>query len=195
MILLRPDCLVFKTSAGENVPCSAHAVTVEMLGDAGEFVEKDTVENAALAVLHYFKKELGKETVTVAEFTDALEKVLQNLGLDVRTDTASILAPAAVAPNPTPARVCEADLSRLATESTEGGELHFFLRLRDTLRRHLDGSPVLLRYVGLRPCVKQLAGAKRWNHQCQHLNEQIVDYLRTCLRHEESGRGCGLVVL
>lgn len=195
MILLRPDCLVFKTLAGENIPCSAHAVTVEVLGDAGEFVEKDTVENAALAVLHYFKKELCKETVTVAEFTDALEKVLQNLGLDVKTDSASILSPAVVAPKTAPARVCEADLSQIASESTDGGELHFFLRLRDTLRRQLDGSPVLLRYRGLRPCVKQLAGAKRWNHQCRHLQDQIVDYLRTCLRHEESGRGCGLVVL
>ena len=30
MILLRPDCLVFRTVEGEDIPCSAHEVTVEV---------------------------------------------------------------------------------------------------------------------------------------------------------------------
>ncbi|MBK7997351.1 MAG: hypothetical protein IPK15_01115 [Verrucomicrobia bacterium] len=88
----------------------------------------------------------------------------------------------------------EADLRLLAGESDLGGELVFFPRLRDAIRRELDGSPTILRFSGLRECVKQLTGAKRWSTHCQTLNDQIVDYLRTCLGAERSGASCALVV-
>lgn len=32
MIRLRPDCLVFKMSSGESIPCSAEKVTIELIG-------------------------------------------------------------------------------------------------------------------------------------------------------------------
>ena len=35
MIQLHTDCLVFETSDGDSIPCSAQDVTVELLGDAG----------------------------------------------------------------------------------------------------------------------------------------------------------------
>ncbi len=64
----------------------------------------------------------------------------------------------------------------------------------DAVRRELDGSPTVLRFSGLRECVKRLTGAKRWSAHCQALNDQIVDYLRTCLGAERSGASCALVV-
>ena len=39
MIQLHTDCLVFETSDGETIPCSAHDVTVELLGDAVTEIE------------------------------------------------------------------------------------------------------------------------------------------------------------
>ena len=193
MILLRPDCLVFKTANGENIPCSAHEVTVELMGDSTEWLDADMVEHAAGAVLHYFKSEKGQDTVSVAEFSEALERVLRGLGLNVKASD-GVEAPFPEAESLPPPRVVEANLQELAGEANLGCELVFFPRLRDALRRELDGTPLLLRFRGLRACVKQLAGARRWGPHCQALNDQIVDYLRGCLGAEKSGSTCALIV-
>ena len=192
MILLRPDCLVFKTSDGESVPCSAHHVTVELMGDSAEWLDKEMVQHAAEAVLHYFKFEIGQSTVSVAEFSEALERVLRGLGLEVHS--ASVANDVETGCAPTPAQVVEADLSQFASQPGEGFELFFFPRLRDEVRQRLAAAPALLRFSGLRNCVKQLAGAKRWSAQCQSLNDQIVDYLRTCLTSEKAASGSALVI-
>jgi hypothetical protein len=76
--------------------------------------------------------------------------------------------------------VVESDLGRLAIETSAGCELMFFPRLRDELRQHLRKNPQMLRFSGLRACVKQIAGAKRWTSRCRALEEQIVSYLREC---------------
>jgi hypothetical protein len=188
MILLRPDCLVFKTADGDQIPCSAQDVTVELMGDATQWLDQEVIENAAAAVLHYFRVEKEQDSVSVAEFAETLERVLRGFGLEV--NSCGTKAPeGGEAP-----RIVEADLRRLAEESGVCSELCFFPRLRDDLRRQLNGAPVVFRYRGLRGCVKRLAGAKRWSTQCQALNDHIVDYLRTCLGAEETGAGCALVV-
>ena len=51
MIQLHTDCLVFETSDGEAIPCSAQDVTVELLGDAAHELEPMLVTEAAEAVL------------------------------------------------------------------------------------------------------------------------------------------------
>lgn len=185
MILLRPDCLVFETSAGEHIPCSAKEVTFELIGDAAKWLDAEIIENAAAAVLHYFRSEREQETVSVAQFGLALEKVLVGLGLEVKLseapETASSGRP-----------LVEADLRGFAGD---GGELFFFPRLRDEVRQRLDGTPRILRFHGLRDCVKQLTGAKRWGGRCCALNDQIVDYLRTCFGTENAGPGSALVVV
>lgn len=184
MIQLRSDCLVFETSHGEAIPCSVAQVTVEVIGEAVARLDQELIGNAAAAVLHYFREELGRTHVTVAEFTEALERVLRSFGLTVN---------AAPAKRPTP-RVAEADLRQLACDSGKGFELLFFPRLRDELRDRLRCSPHLLRFTGLRGCVKQLVGARRWSARCQTLNDQIVDYLRVCLSAQIGARRCALVV-
>jgi hypothetical protein len=185
MILLRPDCLVFETPAGENIPCSVKDVTIELIGDSTKWLDKELLENAAAAVLHFFRVEQQRESISIAEFSKALEIVLCGLGLNAKPED-SPHAPAAQRP------VVETDLCVLAGE---GGELFFFPRLREEVRRSLDGTPRVLRFHGLRACVKHLTGAKHWSSQCRALNDQIVDYLRTCFTYEKAGPGSALVVL
>jgi hypothetical protein len=192
MILLRPDCLVFKTSDGESVPCSAHQVTVELMGDSAEWLDKETVQHAAEAVLHYFKSEKGQGIVSVAEFSEALERVLRGFGLEVHS--ASVSGDVETGGTPQPAQVIEADLSQFASQPGEGFELFFFPRLRDEVRQRLAAAPTLLHFSGLRSCVKQLTGAKRWTSHCQSLNDQIVDYLRTCLTSQTIASGSAMVI-
>ena len=181
MIQLRSDCLAFETATGESIPCAAEEVTVELIGEAVASLDKDLVRHAAAAVLHYFKHELGRSFVTVGEFTLALERVLRGFGLEVQC------APAAPP-------VAESDLRQLACQSGHGFELVFFQRLREEMGAQLRQSPRVLRFNGLRGCVKQLVGAQRWSGRCQLLNDQIVDYLRLCLGAQKDAPSCALVV-
>src|SRR5262245_42007675 len=112
MIRLRPDCLAFKTDDGESIHCSAHQVVVELIGDAAIWLGKEVITHASEAVLHYFRNEKKQETVSVAEFVEALERVLKGLGFEVKA------APASTTPSASaPPRVVEADLRDLANAS------------------------------------------------------------------------------
>jgi hypothetical protein len=116
-------------------------------------LDPEVLRHAAASVFHYFKKELERETVTVGEFAVAMEKVLRQLGFVIR----------AGALESRPREVVETDLCLFARESADSLELFFFPRLRDELRAQLRQSPRVLRFRGLRGCVKQLAGARRWS--------------------------------
>ena len=184
MIWLHSDCLLVRTSQGETIACSAEAVIVELVGEAAAVMDPVVMQNATKAVLHYFKTELGRDTVTVGEFATALARVLNDLGIQVQ-----------VGEEPTAERkIAELDLQVIAAESGEGFELAFFQRLRDEMRHRLDSGPHVVRFKGLRSCVKRLSGTRRWNHRCQTLNDHIVEYLRECWRHEPRTRNTALVV-
>ncbi len=174
MITLAADCLVFQMAGGEQIPFSADMISVELMGETVEWFDADTVKHAAKAVFHYFKHDAGRQTVTVGEFTEALEKALRAFRQHDRPVTPPTADPGVV----------ESDLSQLALESGPGRELFFFPRLRDNLRQHLVQGPRILRFHGLRGCVKQLVGVQRWSLRCVNLEEQIVSFLRECLKAE-----------
>ncbi|HEY3856763.1 MAG TPA: hypothetical protein VGO67_20450 [Verrucomicrobiae bacterium] len=190
MIQLKTDCLIFQTNDGEQVPCSAEWVTLELMGEGAQLVDPEVVRHASAAVLHYFKHELQRQFVSVGEFAVALERVLRNFGLSVYADTETT-------PKTEPQRrVMECNLPALAKSSgADGFELLFFPQLRQELQRNLKQGPHMVRFSGLRDCVKQLAGTPRWNQRCQHLNDQIVEYLRSCWQTEGAKNSCALVVL
>lgn len=185
MIALSSDCLFFETKSGESIPFSAEMISVELSGDGGGVFDPEFLKHAASAVFHYFKNDLGRITVTVGEFATALEKVLRGFGLN---------AGAAQQPGPEVPRVLKSDLRQLACDSGKGCELFFFPLLRDELRQQLLHEPEVLHFRGLRSCVKQLTGARRWSRRCQSLQDQIVEFLRTCFTTEASQPNCALLV-
>ena len=174
MIALQSDCLLFQLANGESVPCSAEMISVELVGGNDGWLDPEVLRHAAASVFHYFKNELERETVTVGEFAGALEKVLRNLGFTIRAGALESRKPETI----------ETDLGLIARESADSLELFFFPRLRDELRAQLRQSPRVLRFRGLRGCVKQLAGARRWSVRCEKLQDHIVEYLRHCLTAE-----------
>src|SRR5579859_6370748 len=107
MIALRSDCLLFQMSNGETIPCSADMIAVEIVGEANGLLEPETLRHAAASVFHYFKSELGREAVTIGEFSVALEKALHHLGYSIHAHTAG---------NPA-GEIDATDLSRLASET------------------------------------------------------------------------------
>lgn len=183
MILLASDCLLFQMPNGETIPFSATAISVELIGGKDGVYDIEFVRQVAGAVFHYFKNDLGRFMVTPAEFSDALEQALRNFGWHIESATT---LPGAEA-NP------ESDLRLLAAEAGRT-ELLFFPRLRDELRSQLRQSPRVLRFRGLRGCVKQLAGARRWSPRCRHLHDRILDYLDSCLSAEGQKNQCLLLV-
>lgn len=187
MIALSSDFLLFELTSGERIPFSAEMISVELMGDSGSVLEPEFVKHAASSVFHYFKHELGQESVSVAEFAGALEKVLRGLGCTVCSSEPDEPAESSV-------ECVEADLTRLANESDGGCELTFFPKLRGALRNQLRSSPRFVRFHGLRGCVKQLAGARRWSPRCESLRDQIVEYLRQCLTAESRHEQCALFV-
>src|SRR6185312_2357381 len=174
MIALHSDFLMFQLANGESVPCSADMIAIEVHGNSSGLLDQEMLRHAAASVFHYFKEELARESVTVGEFAGALEKVLRGFGLTIR----------AGGPESQSLDILEADLRLIARESGENFELFFFPKLRDALRNQLQHSPRMLRFRGLRGCVKQLAGARRWSNRCEKVQEQIVEYLRGCLSAE-----------
>lgn len=181
MILLNPDYLVFETASGEYIPCSAELVAIELIGDAVSAIEPEVIKNAASAVLYYFRHEKQQTCVSIGEFTMALEKALRSLGLNIVSEQA------------TGPKVAEADMTRIACGSASV-ELLFFQSIRDELLGILKTTPEVVRFTGLKRCVKQLQGAQRWSHKCQELSDHIVDYLRNCLCENNRGNDCALVV-
>ncbi len=183
MIQLRTDCLVFETVSGA-VPCSAEQVAVELIGDSADWIDSEMLRNAAAGVLRYFKEDLGRESVTVGEFTQALARVLRGFGLSVVTED----APPPVEPT------AELDLLHLASESGAGFELAFYPLLRNELQRLLARAPARLELTGLRGCVKRLAAARRWCPRCRLLSDSIVGFLRRCLQEAPPAAGLALII-
>ncbi len=190
MIQLHPDCLIFHTASGDTFPCSAETVTIELIGDSANKIDPEIVRQAASAVTYYFRHDLGRDHVTLEEFTQALTRTLRSLGYDViPTDESKEIGSKSVSPSFT------ADLGLLACWFNQGFELDFFQRLRTELRSRLIGAPDVLLFQGLRRCVKHLTGRKRWCPHCEKMSDQIVDYMRDCLSRERSEKTCGLVIL
>ncbi len=176
--------VLFETSEGGLVPCSVDHLVEALAGPGQDPTDVSLIRQATIAVLHYFRTECGQGQISVDAFARALLKVLRGTGCQLPGVTAGTA----------PRRVEETDLAQLAGESGEGGELLFFPRLRGELRQRLERAPALIRFYGLRHCVKRLTGARRWSGRCQHLSDQIVDYLRRCLDNEPASRRCSLMI-
>ena len=112
MIALGSDWLLFELANGESIPYSADMVEVDLAEDSDGLFDPEFVSHATKAVFHYFKHELGRQRVSVGEFTVALEKVLRGFAATAQPPVAPQSA----------SRVPESDLCRLAQESGQGRE-------------------------------------------------------------------------
>ena len=108
MIALASDCLLFETMDGESIPFSAEMISFELMGNSKHLLDADFVKQASKAVFHYFRNELGRQTVTVGEFAGALEKVLRSFGYRVQSAEDDV---------PAKPRSKDADLRKLGQES------------------------------------------------------------------------------
>ena len=194
MIALRDDFLLVAQEGGHYIPCSVEHLTFELAGSAANQVDPEWMKQAAAGVLHYFKDELGQSHVTVAEFTTALSKVFQGLGMtaEVTTIAPPVAEPeGALAP---PQVVWRGDLQAIAVESGELGELAFQKALLSQLTMALESSSQTVEFSGLRGCVKMITGRKHWCPECRKWSAWIVDLLRAWMSEKAGHRHVSLVV-
>ena len=194
MIALRDDFLLVAQEGGHYIPCSVEHLTFELAGSAANQVDPEWMKQAAAGVLHYFKDELGQSHVTVAEFTTALSKVFQGLGMTAEVTT---IAPPAAEPEGAlapPQVVWRGDLQAIAVESGELGELAFQKALLSQLTMALESSSQTVEFSGLRGCVKMITGRKHWCPECRKWSAWIVDMLRSWMSEKAGHRHVSLVV-
>lgn len=198
------------------IPCTAEEIALELSLDDGQSFDPEVLKNAAAAVLHYFRFELEREEVSLKEFASALRKVLKDLGFDLQEQAVKI-APASSAglavsktesgpsspvnvipleePADTPCvavevatgSTIEIDLGSLEKRS-DAGELQFFQSLKADFLERLRSNPQIIVCYGLRGCAKNLCAARRWSDRCQELSDDIVGFLRACLRDHAGSR-------
>lgn len=188
MIQLRGDCLLITQSGGSAIPCSADEITLELVGNGASALDPSILKQAAAAVLHYFRDELGREMVTASEFAAALGRVLAGFGLAVEI---SEVKAEAKSPGGAPWAF---DLRLLACDAGKLGELAFFPRLHDELVRGLNQPARCVEFCGLRPAVKQLLGRKHWTNGCRELEERIVTTLRQWWGIHGAASGRALII-
>lgn len=185
MIALRRDCLLIESADGPYIPCSMEHLTIEFVGPAAHLLDPEVLRHASAAVIHYFKVELGCEVVSTGQFTEALSKVLEGLGVFLGTGTK---------PEGQPSVVRVLDLWTLAAGGTQMGELEFCWRLRSVLREILSEKPGRIEFRGLRGCVKVLADRQNWCQTCEQVETWIVDLVRGWYSREPAAAGIPLVM-
>lgn len=183
MIQLRADCLMIQQPGGGSIPFTAEDLMLEFVGGAVGQVDPELLNNAALGVLHYFQEELGRTSITINEFAEALAKVLNGLGIMAEVTEVRVADSVRVS-----------DLRALAAGSGKMGELEFFARLRQTLKEQLADQPRALEFRGLRGCVKQLVGRKHWCPACDRMQAWIVESLQAWFGQEAGASKTAMVI-
>jgi hypothetical protein len=80
-------------------------------------MDQEFLEHTAASIFHYFKFDLGRKTVSVAEFAAKFESVLNGFGLKLNAGRLAVDKPDDSA---------NKDLQLLAFHAGGGGELAFF---------------------------------------------------------------------
>lgn len=184
MIALRDDCLLVAQNGGGFLPWSAEQLTLEVVGESGCSVDPELLKQAVAAVIHYFRQELDRTTITMAEFSAMLGRVLGGLGI----------AAEIVEGDDPPTEVRIADLSVLTAAGTPSGELEFCQRLRTLLREQLAAAPARVEFHGLRGCVKRLTGRKHWCPTCEKTAAWILEMIRGWFEQDAPSRPTALVI-
>lgn len=181
MTRLQPDYPAFDWGDPAAGLLPAEQVALQLAGPmAGRYAEE--IRAAAAAVVYFFRHDLGRTTVSVADFAATLRQALAGLGLSLELPTQQGELGLAT------------DLAGLLAQAPESRELVLFARLRQHLGQQLRTQPASIRYCGLRGCVRRVLGARRWTRRCQRLADQIVSFLRACLQADGRGSPCILVV-
>jgi len=171
MIQLREDVAWVREADGRLTPFDVTRLAASIHGAAAkaDAAEHLLSESVASAIHRYTQDVCRAQTIAATEITELVGAVLTMLGLED-------IALAYVQRR----QWAEIQLDQLT--GTTDFELGFYRRLDTELNAVVtdDLERVLLR--GLRACVMQLRGARRWGESCRVLADDIVGFIRERMR-------------
>jgi hypothetical protein len=169
MIQLHDDIAWVKFADGRLVPFDEHQLALsidrvaERVGDSGWWL----AESIAAAVHVYAVKSRADGVIASSEIGEIVAAVLSTLGYD-RISEAYAGRPDRVAIH----------LNELTGRRSPVFELEFFQRLDRALGAAANRRLSVMEVDGLRACVMQLRGARRWTAGCRRVAEDLVEYVR-----------------
>lgn len=171
MIQLREDVAWVREADGRLTPFDVTRLAASIHGAVAtaDPAEHLLSESVAAAIYRYIQDVCRERTIAASEITELVGAVLAMLGLDEVARAYEQRGEWA-----------EIQLDQL-TGPTDF-ELGFYRRLDTELSAVVtdDRERVMLR--GLRACVMQLHGARRWGESCRVLADEIVGFIRERMR-------------
>ena len=183
MIRMHTDILWVRADDGRLVPFDEHRLATSIQKAAESVGQSDwwLAESIAAAVHAFAIKSRNDHTIPSKEVLEIVSTVLTTLGYDWISEVYA----------GTTNRVA-IHLNELAWRTSAGFELEFYQQLDHALGAASNGRLVAIRVDGLRACVMQLRGARRWTADCRRLAEDIVEHVRGRVASMRSPRAASL---
>ena len=163
------DAAWFAPAEGQPVPFDSGRLEGSIRSAAARAGHYDwwLAESIAAAVHLYATENAPQRTVAAGEVTAIVEALLERLG---HSDVARAYS----------GRLELADiwLDEVAARAAGGFELGFYRQLDHALTVAAEDQTRTVRVMGLRSCVMQLRGDRRWSAGSRRFADEIVEYVR-----------------
>jgi hypothetical protein len=169
MIRAHDDIAWVKFDDGHMVPFDERRLALSIQNVAERMGEADwwLAESIAAAIHAYAAKCLSNSIIASNEIADVVVSVLSVLGFKKLAQAYA-----------NQRRRAAIHLGELAGHVGAAFELEFFRQLDHALCAAADRRLSVLELDGLRTCVMQLRGGRRWTAGCRRFAEEIVEYVR-----------------
>jgi hypothetical protein len=169
MIRLQEDIIWVKFEDGRMAPFDEQrlALSIQDVAERAGHSDWWLAESVAAAVHAYAIKCRSDGVIPTREIVEIVVAVLATLGFEEISQAYAGREHCAAI-----------HLNDLAARMGAAFELEFFRQLDHALGAASDQRLSLIEVDGLRACVMQLRGARRWNSGCRQLAEEIVEYVR-----------------
>lgn len=124
-------------------------------------------DDVVQAVVHFLRVQYHGTVIAVEALFDKIRHSLKNLGLSEMSEGLATKNP--------PVSISLTDIARRAGS---GYELVFYHLLADRFQRAACQGVAHVYCYGLRQCVKNLVGAKKWSPRCERLSADIQEFLQ-----------------
>jgi len=169
MIRMCDDVAWVKLADGRLAPFDEHrlAVSIHQVAESNGMTDWWLAESIAAAVHMYTVHSRSDGIIESSEIVEIVAEVLATLGYK-KVSEAYGLGMDRIA----------IDLHELTGRTDAALELEFFQRLDHALGAAASPQFLVMEVNGLRACVMQLRGVRRWSPGCRRLAEEIVEHVR-----------------
>jgi ATP cone domain len=183
VIQLHSDVLWVQAEDGRLEPFDEErlASSIQKAAESVGYSDWWLAESVAAAVHAFAMKSRREQVISSREIAEIVATVLATLSYEWISE--------AYAGNTNRVAI---HLNELVWRANAGFELEFFHQLDHALSAVANRRLVAMRIDGLRVCVMQLRGARRWTVECRRLAEDIVEHVRGRVVRMRSPRAASL---